>query len=72
MILGFDAVNSKITPINIVYWSPFCKFLSGTLTNHKSSRQVSQFLLAAQLRKNPGIHRDNLQKPLQYTLHSDQ
>jgi hypothetical protein len=65
-----QTVNAKITPINIVYWSHFYKFFSGTLTNHKSSRQVSQFL--AQLSKNPGVHEINLQKPLQGTLHSDQ
>jgi hypothetical protein len=57
---------------NILYWSPFCKNFSGTLTNCKSSRQVSQFLLTAQLSKKPGVDEDNLQKPLQSTLHSDQ
>ncbi len=52
------------------YWSNFCDFFSGTLTNHKSSRQVSQLL--AQLSKIPEVHEVNLQKPLQYTLHGDQ
>ncbi len=34
--------------------------------------KVPSFLLADQQSKNRGTARDNFQKPLQYTLHSDQ